>query len=149
MRFVSLCFMALTLAACASTPSAPPFPDAQEVVDEIASRHPELTRLTLHAVPANASKLTQVASTAPERRGKLSDVEDIAAMQTGGVVVLDEPGAIDVTVPILQQSGKPSAIAGVTLKSTAAEDRQAVVRRAEAIARELETAIRGAARPLW
>ena len=36
-------------------------------------------------------------------------------MKTGQQVVLDEPGAIDVTVPILKAKGRATAVAGVTL----------------------------------
>lgn len=148
MRFQTL-FPALALFACASTPSSAPYSAAQEVVDAVAARHPNLTRLTLHAVPEGSSQLTQVASTMPERRGKPSDPEDMAAMQTGEVVVLDEPGAIDVTVPILVEDGSPGAIAGVTLNASASADREGLVARARSIAVELENEIRAAGEPPW
>jgi len=148
MRFVSLC-LALTLAACASTSSSSPYPAAQAVVDAVAARHADCTRLTVHAAPQGRTTLVQVASTMPERRGKPSDPEDQTAMRTGEMVVLDEPGAIDVTVPILVEAGSPGAIAGVTLKAPAGADRAGLISSARAIAGELEREIRASGKPLW
>ena len=148
MRFVPSFFL-VTLAACASLDESAPYPAAQDVVDEVAERHPNLTRLTLHAVPADGTECTQIASTMPERRGKPSDPEDLEALRTGEEIVLEEPGAIDVTVPILVQDGRPSAIAGITLRAHETSDREGIVSRARSSAEELETEIRAAGRPLW
>lgn len=144
MRFAALL---LLVAACASTKGASP--EAQQVVDRVAGRHPDLVRLTLHAVPEGGKELTQVASTMAERRGKKSDPEDFEAMKSGKVTVLDEAGAVDVTVPILVKAGAPTAIAGVTLKTAPGADRDTAVVRARAIAQELANEIRAAGKPLW
>jgi hypothetical protein len=146
MRFVSL-FLIAALAACASTKKAP-YPDAQEIVDRVAARHSDLVRLTLHAEP-EGKDCTQVASTMAERRGKPSDPEDIKAMKTGRQIVLDEGGNVDVTVPILIKSGRPTAIAGVTLTPMAGASRDATVRKARGIAQELAGEIRAAGKPVW
>jgi hypothetical protein len=106
-------------------------------------------RLTLHAVPEGKTECTQVASTAKKRRGKPSDPEDLEAMKTGRQVVLDEPGAIDVTVPILRKGNKPTAVAGVTLRAAEGADRAALVNEARAIAEELAVAVRAAGKPVW
>ncbi|MCB9915018.1 MAG: hypothetical protein H6828_07705 [Planctomycetes bacterium] len=147
-RLLSVC-LAFALAACASTPKAQPYPAAQAVVETVAARHPNLVRLTLHATPAGASALTQVASTDPDRIGRPSDPEDRQALTSGELVQLDEPGAVDVTVPILLAGGKPNAIAGVTLKASATTNRDSLVTRASAIAQELEAEVRAAQKPLW
>jgi len=128
---------------------AVPFPAAQKIVDLVASRHANLQRLTLHAVPADKAECTQIASTMPERRGKPSDPEDLDALRTGNEVVLEEPGAIDVTVPIMAVDGKPTAVAGITLALTEGADRDGLVSEARAIAQELEKEIRSAGKPLW
>ena len=128
---------------------AAPFPAAQAVIDRVAAGHPNLTRLTLHAVPEGKTECTQIASTMPERRGKLSDPEDMKAMKTGEEIVLEEPGALDVTVPILMVDGKPTAIAGVTLKMEEGADREALLKEARAVAKELEKAVQAAGKPLW
>jgi hypothetical protein len=125
------------------------FAAAQKIVDGVAAEHADLQRLTLHAVPAGKTECTQIASTMAARRGKPSDPEDLEAMKSGEEIVLDEPGAIDVTVPILMKDGKPTAIAGVTLKMEEGEDREALLTEARAIAKELESGVQAAGKPLW
>jgi len=146
MRSVPLLFV-IILAACASMKA--PYPAAQDIVDGVAAKHPELVRLTLHAVPEGKAECTQVASTAKGRRGKPSDPEDLDAMKTGRHIVLDEPGAIDVTVPILRKNGKATAVAGVTLRAAEGADRAALVNKARTIAAELASAVRAAGKPVW
>jgi len=146
MRILSFVALAV-LAACASMKN--PYPDAQAAVDRVASRHDDLVRLTLHAVPADGKECTQVASTMAKRRGKPSDPEDLQAMKDGKVTVLDEKGNVDVTVPILMKSGKPTAVAGVTLKSGEGADRDALVKKAKAIAEELGREVQAAGKPVW
>lgn len=148
MRFLPLCLM-LVVAACASTTDANPYPEAQKAVEAVSAKHSELTRLTLHAVPAGSSQCTQIASTVAGRRGKPSDPEDLEALRTGAEVVLEESGAVDVTVPILSQGGKATAVAGVTVRAETALDRPSVLARARAIAKELEAELRAADKPLW
>ena len=92
---------------------------------------------------------TQIASTMKERRGKPSDPEDLQAMKSGQEVVLDESGAIDVTVPILKKSGKATAVAGVTLRAEEGADRGALVQKARGIAQELAAAVHAAGDPVW
>ena len=147
MRIVPLLLVTM-LGACASMKKSP-YPAAQDIVDGVAAKHPELARLTLHAVPEGKTECTQVASTVKGRRGKPSDPEDLKAMKTGQQIVLDESGAIDVTVPILRKSGKPTAVAGVTLSAEEGSDRGALVHQARVIAEELATAIRVAGDPVW
>jgi len=132
-----------------STGGGAPFAAAQKVVDGVAKRHPEVTRLTIHAVPAGKSGPIQLASTMAERRGKPSDPEDLKALSTGEQTVLDEKGALDVTVPILLTDGKPGAVAGVTLAVAADSDRDALIAKAQAIAAEVEKEVRAAGKPLW
>ena len=146
MRFIPLLFV-IMLVACASTTT--PYPAAQEIVDSVAAKHPELVRLTLHAIPEGKSDCMQIASTAKKRRGKPSDPEDLEAMKTGKQIVLDEPGAVDVTVPILRSRGKATAVTGVTLRAEEGADRAALVNKARAIAEELASAVRAAGKPVW
>jgi hypothetical protein len=148
MRLVSVCLIAV-LAACASMDGGAPYPDAQKIVDRVAAKHPGLVRLTLHAVPQGKTECTQLASTVAERRGKPSDPEDLQSMRTGKEIVLDEPGAVDVTVPILPKGGRPTAIAGVTVRLSIGVDRAAGIREARVIAKELEAEVRAAGKPLW
>jgi len=125
------------------------FAAAQAVVEQVAAKHAELKRLTLHAVPTGKDKCIYVASTMTSRRGKPSDPEDLKALQTGEEVKLDEGGAIDLTVPIRLVDGKPTAVAGVTITAGEGADHDALTNKARAIAKELEAAIQAAGKPLW
>ena len=116
-------------------------PEYQSIVDAVATRHPGLVRLTVHAVPPGERSPRVVASTSAAKRGKPSDPEDLQAFNTGGAVVLEEPGALDVTVPILLENGKPTAVTGVTLEAKLDADRRALELRAREIAAEVESAI--------
>ena len=146
MRLIPVLFV-IVLAACASAKA--PYPAAQDIVESVAAGHPDLVRLTLHAVPTGKTECTQIASTMKERRGKPSDPEDLQAMKSGQEVVLDESGAIDVTVPILKKSGKATAVAGVTLRAEEGADRGALVQKARVIAQELAAAVHAAGDPVW
>ena len=84
-----------------------------------------------------------------KRRGKPSDPEDLEAMKSGKVVVLDEEGALDVTVPILMVNGKATAVAGVTLRMEEGSNRSILQGKARTIANELATAVRAAGKPVW
>lgn len=155
MRYITL-VLCLALVGCGyqsasdgdSGTSAADFSDAQKVLDGVASKHTNVKRLTLHAVPAGG-ECTQIASTMASRRGKPSDPEDLEALSTGKEVVLDEEGAIDVTVPILMKDGKPTAVAGVTLAMAEGADREKLIGEARAIAQELAQGISAADKPLW
>lgn len=149
MRWFTLILVVVLVGCGYRTAATPPFAAAQGVLDGIAANHPNLQRLTLHAVPADKSDSVQIASTVAERRGTPSDPEDLEALSTGKEVILDEPGALDVTVPILMTDGKPTAVVGVTLKMKEGADRDALVKEAHAIAEEFAKAIQAAAKPLW
>lgn len=110
---------------------------AQATVEAVAREHADCVRLTVHCTPAGASSPIACASTAAGKKGKPSDPEDLQAMQTGQPVVLEEPGALDVTVPILAKDGRFLAACGVTLKADGAS-REQLVAKATAIAKTVE-----------
>lgn len=139
----SFLFASLTLAAgCASTSGKCADCDkAQSVVASVAAANPEVTRLTLHCGMGDG--MHTCASTDGARVGKPSDPEDVQAVTTDQVVVLDEAGALDVTVPISHKDGKPMAACGVTLKNGGMSRDQAVAK-AKQIAMAVETGLGGA-----
>jgi hypothetical protein len=127
------------LGSCASAPD----PKTQSLVDSLVGKHGNVVRLTVHAIPAGGTEYQAVASSLASKRGKASDPEDLKAMHEGEIVVLDEPGGIDVTVPILEKDGKHTAAAGVTLKNVMG--REAAIVAAKAIAMEIDVALSNAA----
>lgn len=132
-----LVLTALFTASCAST--AAPCPETQAIVDSMMQSHPDVVRLSIHAVPPGGGPYCAVASSSAAKRGQPSDPEDLRSMQSGEVIVMNEADAIDVTVPILMENGKHTAAAGVTIK--AAEGRDAAVAEAKAIANDIAAAM--------
>jgi hypothetical protein len=128
------------IAAACKSPAGADNRDPQAVVERIKQANPECTRLSLHCTPPNQSGPVACASTAPERKGKASDPEDLKAMQTGQTIVLDEAGALDVTVPIMAKDGKYAAACGVTLQS-AGMTREQLIAKATVIAKAVETGL--------
>ncbi len=124
-----------TTGACCDSSKAP-----QNVVDTVAKANPTVTRLSIHCAEDGA--LTTCASTAADRVGKASDAEDKKAMETGKEVVLEEKGALDVTVPICMKDGKATAVCGVTLKADGMNRDQAIAKARE-VAKAVETGLGG------
>mgnify|MGYP001593820213 CR=1 FL=1 len=133
----SAVFAGLFAAACHSTPSAP-CPNTQAIVESVGKEHPEVARLTVHCVPPGGGACCAVASTLAEKRGKVSDPEDLEAMGTGKLVVLDEAGGVDVTVPVMQKGARWEATVGVTFKPNPEMKKEQFVELATAIARVVE-----------
>lgn len=125
------------------------FSRAQELVDNMVLKHPDLVRLTIHAVPAGEEGCRIVACNIKEKIGKPSDPEDLEAMKTGKTVTLKEGGNLDVTAPILDKAGKPIAATGITLRFRKGESENEVIEKAKSIAEELTTAIQNSDKPLW
>jgi len=62
---------------------------AQQLSDEIMSKHPELISVTFHGVPPGMDKVyTMFAGSFPERIGNPDDPDDID-VQTKGITILD------------------------------------------------------------
>jgi hypothetical protein len=144
--FRSLCpllsaVLVVALVGCKSSTEAPS-PAAQSLVESIAAENPDVVRLTVHQPRADGSGYHAVASTSPAKLGKASDPEDLRAIEKNETVVLEESGALDVTVPICDcGDGKPCAAAGVTLKAEAGADRAALEARAKEIAKAVEAGL--------
>ncbi len=131
-----LFFLVLATQGC-SAPE-PARPDLQRLVLDLQARDASILRLSVHMVPASGPRSIVVASTSNAKLGKVSDPEDLRAMASAQQVVLDESGALDVTVPICVANGRAAAAVGVTMAADAASPRAAAVARAEAVAREIE-----------
>ncbi len=125
------------------------FRKAQELVGNMVSKHSDLVRLTIHAVPTGEEISRIIACNIKDKIGKLSDPEDLEAMKTGETVVLREGDNLDVTAPIWNKAGKPIAATGITLRFGKEETESDLLKKATAIAKELNTAIQNAKKPLW
>jgi hypothetical protein len=121
------------LGSCASPTSES---NAQTIVETLAGKNDNVVRLTVHAVPEGGTDYKAIASTLASKLNAPSDPEDLQAIESGEVVVLEEPGAFDVTVPIQSKDGKFTAAAGVTMN--AAMGRDAAVEAAKEIAAQID-----------
>jgi hypothetical protein len=137
---IALSLLAVSFAASAcKTTACASCTDAQALVERVASENPSVTRLTVHCAAMGAAGPVACASTARDKKGKPSDAEDLEAMKSGKTVVLEEGGALDVTVPIMTKDGKHTMACGVTLKNEGGRDQ--VVAKATAIARQVEAGL--------
>jgi hypothetical protein len=143
------CFLLLAFAACASPPKSASFPEAQTLVEQVARKHTEVSRLTLHAVTAGDPKSRVIASTLPERLNTWSDPEDKKAMDSGQPVTLKEGDQLDYTAPVKDASGKSIASVGVTVKGGAGATEATQTAKAKAVADEVAAAVLAAGKPLW
>lgn len=135
--FAAAAVLALFATACQSNRPAV-CADTQAIVDAMAAKYPEIVRLTVHTTPAGAKESIAVASTLPAKRGKASDVEDLNAMRRGETIVIEEVGALDVTVPICRKGALCTAAAGVTLTMGPGADKQKLTELGNAIGKEIE-----------
>jgi len=140
LRPATIALSLFVFGSCTSTKA--PDPAAQTLVESVAASHQDIVRLTVHAVPTGEQDYKAVASTLASKLGQPSDPEDLKAIRTGEVVVLEESGGLDVTVPIRLQNGRHTAAAGVTIKAGIARD--AAIAEAKAIASELERGLTNA-----
>lgn len=129
------------LACCAAETSGLDPVVAQRAVDEVVQRHPELVRLTIHAVPAGGATSVILACNLPEKLGAPSDPEDLAAMTTGRTTILREGERFDVTAPLRASDGTAFAATGITLELPSGADEADARQLAERIRVELEQAL--------
>lgn len=141
-------FQSQAVKVCWSSEESP-FGNAQELVDRVVAKHPDLVRLTIHAVPTGEESSKIIACNIKEKIGKPSDPEDLEAMKTGEIVTLMEGDNLDVTAPIRDKGGKPIAATGITLRVSKGETESAVIDKAKSIADELTMAIQNSDKPLW
>lgn len=140
----------LFVCSCQSTvKSSSDFKDAQMLIDKMVAEHPEIVRLTIHAVPTGQTQNIIIACNIREKLGKISDPEDLEVMKTKKMVVLKEGDNLDVTAPILDKEGNAIASTGITLRGLNSTNEQALTEKDKAIAAELSQAVRNSPKSLW
>jgi len=146
----AIILLGLLLASCGGIPGGGQrFDEAQLLVDRTVAKHRDIVRLTIHAIPTGGRESRIIACNIREKIGQRSDPEDLAAMESGKIIVLREGTNLDVTAPLVDGSGKPIAATGITLRFPVTAKEPEVVAKAKAIADELSTSIQQANRPLW
>lgn len=133
--------------SCSSpAPKASAYSEAQRIVEHVVSQHPDIVRLTIHAVPRGESRSRIVASNVAAKLGAWSDPEDLQAMATNKTLAIEEGENLDFTAPVVDLSGKAIAAVGVTVKGTNKTD---MLTSAMMIAGEMAASILEAHEPLW
>lgn len=149
MRKIAVMLTLFALSCCAEPAEEDRFAVAQAIVESVVANHPDLVRLTIHAVPTGETASRIIACNVAEKRGQPSDPEDLQAMKTLETVILHESEMLDVTAPILDPAGRAIGATGITLNAGESATEEALVEKAHSIARELMEAIRDADGPLW
>ena len=132
-----------------TTKSSNDFKQAQTLIDKTMAAHPEIIRLTIHAVPKGQTQSRIIACNLREKLGKLDDPEDLEVVKTKKTIVLKEGDNLDVTTPILDKAGNAIAATGITLKGLNGNNEQRLTEKAKAIAAELSKAIQDSPEPFW
>ena len=142
-----LALLPFVLAAACGILRRDNFHEAQQLVDSVVQRYPDLVRLTIHAIPSGESECRVIASSNPSRLGTMSDPEDLEAMASGKLSVIDAEDGFDVTIPVLPLDGRPTAVVGVTLRKPV--DKEKGIERAQHIAKAIADAAQSQPIPLW
>lgn len=83
-------------------------PFAQQLIVRIKAEHPEIQKLSLHAVPPGRSESAIIASNLPEKIGKLSSPGDLQTVAAGepNVHRIDKDQFWDTFVPVHDRNGR-------------------------------------------
>ena len=130
------------LVACAlASPAAqvpPPRIRAQQLVDEIRGRHPEITGLELAASRSRADVCRTIAATEAKEVGEKCDKDELTAIKTNQPFVEHEQDGYDITMPLHDASGAVIATVGMDFKPEPGQQLNTVVEQAKQIAAEFE-----------
>jgi hypothetical protein len=133
------------LVACAlASPAAqvpPPRIRAQQLVDEIRGRHPEITGLELAASRSQTGICTTIAATEVKEIGEKCDKDELTAIKTNQPFVEHKEDGFDITMPLHDASGAVIATVGMDFRLEPGKQQDAVVKQARQIAAEFEKAI--------
>ena len=111
---------------------------AQQLVDDAARKHPELTSLEMSATPPGQEACETIAATEAKDVAEKCDEDEFKAMESGKPFVEKEPEGFDITLPLHDASGKMIGALGMDFKPEAGQQEASVVARAMQIAREIE-----------
>lgn len=83
-------------------------PFAQQLIVKIKAEHPEIQKLSLHAVPPGQTASAIIASNLPQKIGKLSSPGDLQTVAAGepNVHRIDEGKFWDTFVPVHNRQGR-------------------------------------------
>lgn len=116
--------------------SAPQIERIQTFIEKLMKEDQSIKEINVHATGSDGdTKL--IASTTPGKAGKTSDPEDIDAIIENKIVVITEGDVLDITVPMANEKGMPSAVAGIRILS-AGKNSESVKSKAADLAKQID-----------
>jgi len=120
-------------------PASKPKIVAQKLVDEVASKHSEVTAVELSVqMPTGCSTL---ASSDPKDIGQKCDRDELGAMRTGKAIIEKEKDGFDVTMSLHDIAGEIIGTLGIDIGPEPGQQESTVVERAKKIVQEVEVQI--------
>jgi hypothetical protein len=111
---------------------------AQQVAEEVAAAHPEITSLEIAATKSQSEGCKTIAATEAKEVGQKCDKDELTAIKTNAPLVEKEKDGFDVTLPLHDSSGNVMGTAGMDFKPEPGQTKSDVVGKAKLIASELE-----------
>ena len=112
---------------------------AQELVEDMLSKHPEADEVGISALSSHGCRT--IASTDSGDIGEACEKDDWEPMRTGKPYVEKEKDGFDISVPLHDNAGKIIGTVGVGFKPRAAQREAALVDQARKIATEMEAQV--------
>jgi len=120
-------------------PASKPKIVAQKLVDEVASKHSEVTAVELSVqMPTGCSTL---ASSDPKDIGQKCDRDELGAIRTGKAIIEKEKDGFDVTMSLHDIAGEIIGTLGIDIGPEPGQQESTVVERAKKIVQEVEVQI--------
>ena len=137
---VVLATLALLCAPSFASKQAPkPKILAQRLVDEVTSKHPEVTSVELAF--RSSTGCSTIAASDSKDIGEKCDKDELDPMRTGQPSVEKESYGFDVTLPLHDTAGQIIGTVGLEIKSEPAQQESVVVERAKKIVQEVEAEV--------
>jgi hypothetical protein len=119
----------------------PKMTQAQNLVDLITKKHPEITGLELAVTPAGRQNCVTIAATDPKDLREECDRDEAVALKTLKPFVEHEPDGFDVTAPLHDANGNLIGTLGIDFKPQAGQTKAGILKRTTDILKEVERQI--------
>jgi DNA-binding beta-propeller fold protein YncE len=118
-------------------------PMAEQIVLETLSKHPDLRKMGLHAVPPGQEHMVIIANGNATRIGVQTTDRDFAAVKSGHTYCakIDDGGFYNMKLPMTDAQGRAIGILVMEIPQSSATDETSAIRQAEAIREELSQKI--------
>jgi hypothetical protein len=115
--------------------------NAQQLVETLLMKHPEVEGLELAAAPPNGGKCSTIAATNPKDIGEKCDADEDQVMRTQKPFVEKEADGFDVTTPLHDAAGKLIGTLGIDVKAKPGLTQDDALKIADKLLKEVEPQI--------